>query len=88
MHCLCFNMLGKQRPRQSPSANVSIAIDKTQDGSEKVFDTFDCVKGKATVSVNRKIDLEKINITFEGIKLTSALEFCHRLAIFYCQTFI
>ncbi|KAJ5179787.1 hypothetical protein N7492_002997 [Penicillium capsulatum] len=59
-------MLGNQLPRQSSTSNISIEIDGAEDGSEKVFDTFDCVRGRVLVSVHRKTELEKIDITFEA----------------------
>lgn len=69
MHCLNFDMLGPQRPRQSSSSNVLIEVESAEDGSEKIFNTFDCLKGNVLVSVSRRTSVEKIDITFEGMQL-------------------
>lgn len=75
MHCLNFGMLGTKRTRQSSASKISIEVDSAEDGSEKIFDTFDRVKGNVLVNVNRKINLEKIDITFEGMQLASTPRF-------------
>lgn len=77
MHCPNLNVSGMQKPFSSSRPNTSIELEDKEDGLDNVFTTRDQVKGNVLVSIARQTELEKIDITFEGMLAEFEAFTCH-----------